>query len=123
MQRWLNRDPLEEAGGINLYGFVNNSPISLTDPFGLSYGNPVPPCAPYPECVGGKTPPSLPGPCPPKRDCDLEALNCRSRGVVVCAIVTGRLGPVAGMICGITYNYACEGDKRTCRQENAKNGY
>ena len=25
-QRWINRDPLEEAGGINPYGFVYNAP-------------------------------------------------------------------------------------------------
>jgi uncharacterized protein RhaS with RHS repeats len=34
-QRWLNRDPIEEIGGFNLYGFVNNSPISTVDPLGL----------------------------------------------------------------------------------------
>jgi RHS repeat-associated protein len=28
LQRWLNQDPLGEAGGINLYGFVGNSPIN-----------------------------------------------------------------------------------------------
>jgi RHS repeat-associated protein len=36
LQRWLNRDPLEEVGGINLYSFVNNSPIGSFDPFGES---------------------------------------------------------------------------------------
>jgi RHS repeat-associated protein len=35
MQRWLNRDPLGQAGGANLYGFVYNSPVNLFDPFGL----------------------------------------------------------------------------------------
>ncbi len=24
IERWLNRDPIAEAGGINLYGFVGN---------------------------------------------------------------------------------------------------
>jgi hypothetical protein len=32
---WPNRDPIEEAGGINLYGFVANNPINAIDPFGL----------------------------------------------------------------------------------------
>jgi hypothetical protein len=32
---WLNRDPIFEAGGINLYGFVENAPIGSIDPFGL----------------------------------------------------------------------------------------
>jgi len=34
--RWLNRDPLGEAGGINLYGFVGNSPIDWIDFYGRS---------------------------------------------------------------------------------------
>jgi RHS repeat-associated protein len=34
--RWLSRDPIGEAGGINLYSFVGNSPSSFIDPFGLA---------------------------------------------------------------------------------------
>ncbi|EEF59405.1 RHS repeat-associated core domain-containing protein [Pedosphaera parvula] len=37
LQRWLNRDPIKEAGGINLYGYVGNSPINKIDRFGLQY--------------------------------------------------------------------------------------
>ncbi len=33
---WLSRDPLGEAGGINLYGFVNNDPINNYDYLGLA---------------------------------------------------------------------------------------
>jgi RHS repeat-associated protein len=33
--RFLNRDLIEEAGGDNLYGFVNNSPVNAIDPLGL----------------------------------------------------------------------------------------
>lgn len=33
--RWLSRDPIEEEGGLNLYGYVLNDPINLIDPFGL----------------------------------------------------------------------------------------
>jgi len=32
---WLSRDPIEEQGGLNLYGMVGNDPISRVDPFGL----------------------------------------------------------------------------------------
>ena len=32
---WLNRDPLEERGGVNLYSYVRNNAISLVDPLGL----------------------------------------------------------------------------------------
>jgi hypothetical protein len=34
-QNWLNRDPIGEAGGINLYGFVGNNPVNFVDPDGL----------------------------------------------------------------------------------------
>ena len=29
--RWASRDPIEEAGGVNLYGFVKNNPTSYVD--------------------------------------------------------------------------------------------
>jgi RHS repeat-associated protein len=32
--RWLNRDPVEEEGGLNLYGFVDNNPLYYVDPDG-----------------------------------------------------------------------------------------
>jgi RHS repeat-associated protein len=35
LQRWLNRDPIGEEGGINLYGFVGNDPVSWIDLFGF----------------------------------------------------------------------------------------
>src|SRR5437899_5428949 len=35
LQRWINRDPIEEAGGINLYDYVGNDPFSGSDPLGL----------------------------------------------------------------------------------------
>ena len=33
--RWLTRDPIEEEGGVNLYGFCGNDGVSI-DPFGLT---------------------------------------------------------------------------------------
>ncbi len=33
--RWMNRDPIGEYGGLNLYGYVENEPISGTDSSGL----------------------------------------------------------------------------------------
>ena len=33
--RWLNRDPLGESAGPNLYTFVENNPVRFIDPYGL----------------------------------------------------------------------------------------
>jgi uncharacterized protein RhaS with RHS repeats len=35
---FLNPDPIQEQGGINLYRFVQNSPLSSIDPFGFQDG-------------------------------------------------------------------------------------
>src|SRR2546428_7198869 len=35
LQRWINRDPLHERGGINLFRFVGHRPLSRVDRFGL----------------------------------------------------------------------------------------
>ena len=34
--RWLNRDPIEEEGGVNLYAFCDNCPLLDVDPYGVS---------------------------------------------------------------------------------------
>jgi RHS repeat-associated protein len=36
LQRWINRDPIHERGGINLYGYVGNEPMGWMDPDGAS---------------------------------------------------------------------------------------
>lgn len=33
--RWVNRDPIEEEGGLHLYVFVDNHPIGMIDILGL----------------------------------------------------------------------------------------
>jgi len=35
--RWINRDPIEENGGVNLYGFVGNNGVGKRDILGLIY--------------------------------------------------------------------------------------
>ena len=37
--KWLSRDPIEEYGGINIYGFVNNNSANYIDYFGLGLGD------------------------------------------------------------------------------------
>jgi RHS repeat-associated protein len=34
--RWMNRDPIQEWGGLNLYAYVASDPINYIDPYGLS---------------------------------------------------------------------------------------
>ncbi len=68
LQRWINRDPIQEEGGGNLFQFVGNDSINAVDPLG-EYGNPV--CGPNgpvgpstgtPETIGNIIPPSnIPG--------------------------------------------------------------
>ena len=37
LQRWIQRDPIGEAGGVNLFQFVGNNPLRYVDPLGLDY--------------------------------------------------------------------------------------
>ena len=39
LQRWLNRDPIGERGGLNLYAYIGNNPINHYDPLGLAIGD------------------------------------------------------------------------------------
>jgi RHS repeat-associated protein len=48
--RWINKDPIEESGGLNLYGFVGNDPINSIDVMGQRK---------WPK-KGGVTPPPKP---------------------------------------------------------------
>lgn len=36
LQRWLNRDPINELGGLNVYNYVANNPINAFDASGLA---------------------------------------------------------------------------------------
>ncbi|HEY9684990.1 MAG TPA: RHS repeat-associated core domain-containing protein [Oculatellaceae cyanobacterium] len=42
--RWINRDPIGEAGGVNMYTYALNEPMSISDPSGLA---PPPLSTPY----------------------------------------------------------------------------
>jgi RHS repeat-associated protein len=38
LERWVQPDPVEEAGGMNLHSFVLNSPLNAVDPLGFEVG-------------------------------------------------------------------------------------
>ncbi|UDQ98377.1 RHS repeat-associated core domain-containing protein [Lentisphaerota bacterium WC36G] len=72
--KWINRDPIQEKGGINLYGFALNSAINYWDNLGLTSSTYIPGI--------GNRPTSQLGPDKPKprthcRDCEKEYGNCR----------------------------------------------
>jgi RHS repeat-associated protein len=50
LQRWPNRDPIEENGGFNLYEYAGNQPAVSNDPFGLDW-TPVSPLQPGPTPI------------------------------------------------------------------------
>ncbi len=57
LQQFLNQDPIQENGGLNLYGFVGNSPVNYVDPMGLldyyySSGSFFQPSGPVPYLEG-----------------------------------------------------------------------
>ncbi len=46
--RWTNKDPIRFAGGMNLYGYVVNDPVNMTDPTGQQYRESYGHCAELP---------------------------------------------------------------------------
>ena len=66
--RWLNRDPIGELGGVNLYAYAQNSPAAAIDPLGqyCIMGNPCDgPGEPDPCPQGGPPPSQQPDTPPP----------------------------------------------------------
>ncbi|MFO1114037.1 MAG: RHS repeat-associated core domain-containing protein, partial [Beijerinckiaceae bacterium] len=55
--RFLQTDPISYAGGSNLYAYVNNDPLNLTDPLGLAADNPTPAAAAAAAGGAGGRPP------------------------------------------------------------------
>jgi RHS repeat-associated protein len=83
-QRWLNRDPLEEGGGLNLYGFVGNGSMHRVDPLGLywfEWGDSWPNyLGPEPNAKPRVGPPPPP-PADPEED--LNLLRCSYGGMQI----------------------------------------
>ncbi len=71
--RWPSRDPIEENGGINLYGFVENSGINVIDVLGLQNFNCDPCEEQCPPC--DEADPGARGEC--LRDCNNAKLGMK----------------------------------------------
>ena len=37
LQRFINHDPIQERGGLNLFGYCGNNPVNFYDPLGLCW--------------------------------------------------------------------------------------
>ena len=75
--RWLNRDPIGENGGVNLFGLLANDAFNKIDKLGQSYGNPVS----GPEGPVGPSDPYAPNPYdppppPPPKGGGIFTVNC-----------------------------------------------
>ena len=62
--RWLSRDPMDEEGSLDLYGFADNEPINTVDILGLQ-GKKLPPKSPTQPRTKPTQPPTK-SPSPPK---------------------------------------------------------
>ena len=118
LQRWLNRDPIEERGGLNLYCFVVNTPISGRDSYGLDGG----------KCFlnSGLTPDGYQR--PPKMDCDKLYAAFMDLQMTECAVlalaIKNPLGVILFMMaCERTAREAATWAKEVCEKYNIHNGY
>ena len=80
-QRWLNRDPIEEEGGCNLYGFVHSRPIDSVDLDGLVNFPRIPtiPSFPWPNPLPRPTRPPIAWPRFPTINFPEDPISCANR--------------------------------------------
>jgi RHS repeat-associated protein len=81
LQRWPNRDPIGENGGINLYGFVRNRPVNAIDADGLVEFPRLPtiPSFPWPNPLPRPNPPPRSWPSWPRIKLPEDPISCGNR--------------------------------------------
>jgi hypothetical protein len=149
-QRWINRDPIGEAGGDNLYRAVGNAPSSRVDAYGQRDGE-VTRCLPdrgpgapdpriqwYLNChsAPGQTNTWEWGGCKfplnffdtrRPRNCVLEFAGCVRNGGGVCLLVKllppKPWGDWLGYLCLNAYGSVCLLEKSWCDQWNKDHGF
>jgi RHS repeat-associated protein len=76
--RWINRDPIEQEGGINLYAYVENDPADAVDPDGTVL-NEINPWGPI-FSPQQPTPAPTPGPAPLRGYCQMGGGGLHASG-------------------------------------------
>ncbi len=83
LQRWPNRDPIGERGGINLYRFANNAAIQGVDAYGLSFWDYIPIIGTLTSCFGTSPGERLSDfasvPSPSCEDCKFDSVSAETK--------------------------------------------
>jgi len=89
VQRWINRDPMEERGSINLYSYVGDNPANKIDPLGLwQWG--------WPPWGKPKQPPSQPPQKPQSGKCCNEDNPAKDLFKTAADTLAGEIGGTGG---------------------------
>jgi RHS repeat-associated protein len=115
--RWLSRDPLQDAEvreGINVFTYVKNNPVNLTDPFGLTECEPTDPFKCYKDCIGD---PRL-----TERDSDATTICFIAAGLAgiggyfVKGLIGGLIGGGIGLFCVVRKSLMEHSRRDDCRR-------
>jgi RHS repeat-associated protein len=105
LQRFISEDPIGVSGGINLYAYVGNNPVSYSDPYGLSGWDFIAgllesdsPFPPGPDLAGG-----LPvrGGAPVGMPPGINRESCDYKWGMYAREVIGAVASVAGAMAGL----------------------
>jgi len=119
--RWPSRDPIEEDGGFNLYGFVANDGVNQWDYLGMIDKK----CCEK-ERDWTYFPPPLRHTCKP-RDCAKEYKICIANGLFICTLACKKMfkGDSVGgcmILCAGSYKTACDMQDEDCKKWNRDRG-
>lgn len=110
--RWISRDPIEEEGGLNLYGFVNNNPVNYIDLFGekvVSDGSDGLPKGSVYHCAGGVRSVTLPSGTPLDYTQMVKPCPDGSCPAIVAAQIRAKLAKIEA-----NFKKACDEEKKKC---------
>jgi RHS repeat-associated protein len=126
LQRWLNRDPIQEAGSINLHEFVENDPVDSFDDYGLATGGAS---AIRPSDSAAPSQPTVcenkPNPCPNLKSQWQGNMQKAGDRIPPYPIVPGKITCLGAKIacengCAMEYGPASDDDDKACYKECIK---